>query len=115
MQGIMKQAKLKAIMDIISQMDDLEMDRMMPKDMESDIVKPEKKGITIMKIQSSKSPESGMKDHMAEDMAEEDEPTENTIKDQYEDVSEGEPPETEEEIDPNSVLGRLRRKLKGKV
>jgi len=31
MPGIMKQAKLKAIMDIISQMDDLEMDRMMPK------------------------------------------------------------------------------------
>jgi hypothetical protein len=115
MPGIMKQAKLKAIMDIISQMDDLEMDRMMPKDMESDIVKPEKKGITIMKIQSSKSPKSEMKDHMAEDMAEEDEPIENTIKDQYEDVSEGEAPETEEEMDPYSILGRLRRKLKGKA
>ena len=114
MQGLMKSAKLKAIMDIISQMDDMEMSRLIPKeemDMESeDKMKPEKKGITIIKIQSDKSP---MKDHMVEDASEEDEPKENTIKDQYEDVSEGEPPETEEEIDPNSILGRLRRKLKG--
>jgi hypothetical protein len=36
MPGIMKQAKLKAIMDIISQMDDLEMDRMIPKEMEQE-------------------------------------------------------------------------------
>ncbi len=54
-----------------------------------------------------------MKDHMMEDASEENEPPENTIKDQVEDVLEREPPETEEEIDPNSVLGRLRKKLKG--
>ena len=106
----MKDAKMKAIMDIISQMDDMELSRLMPKD-ETDMesVKPEKKGITIVKLESNKSPN----EHMAEDMAEEDEQVENTIKDQIEDVSEGEPPETPEEIDPNSVLGRLRKKLKG--
>ena len=31
MPGIMKQAKMKAIMDIISQMEDLELERLMPK------------------------------------------------------------------------------------
>ena len=107
----MKSAKLKAIMDIISQMDDMELQRLMPKDkMDMESIKPEKKGITIVKLESNKSP---MDEHMSEDMAEEDEPIENTIKDQVEDVSEGEPPEIKEEIDPNSVLGRFRRKLKG--
>lgn len=110
MQGLMKDAKMKAIMDIISQMDDMELNRLMPKDkIDMESVKPEKKGITIVKLESNKSPS----DHMKEDMAEEGEPVENTIKDQFEDVSEGEPPETEEEIDPNSILGRLRKKLKG--
>ena len=46
MPGIMKQAKMKAIMDIISQMEDMEFERLMPKseempDMEE--VKPEKR------------------------------------------------------------------------
>jgi hypothetical protein len=59
MPGIMKQAKLKAIMDIISQMDDMEMDRLMPKDkmdMEyNEEIKPEKKGLTIVKLESDKN------------------------------------------------------------
>jgi len=94
MQGIMKQAKLKAIMDIISQMDDLEMDRMMPKEMEQEKMydmeeKPVKKGITIMKLESSKKPKMEMEEE-GEDMEEED----------------------EEEIDPLSSLARLKERLK---
>jgi hypothetical protein len=94
MPGIMKQAKLKAIMDIISQMDDLEMDRMMPKEMEQEKMynmeeKPVKKGITIMKLESSKKPEMEMEEE-SEDMEEED----------------------DEEIDPLSSLARLKERLK---
>ena len=77
MPGIMKQAKLKAIMDIISQMDDLEMDRMMPKEMEQEKMydmeeKPVKKGITIMKLESSKKPEMEMEEEEGEEMEEDD-------------------------------------------
>jgi hypothetical protein len=95
MPGIMKQAKLKAIMDIISQMDDLEMDRMMPKEMEEKKMydmeeKPVKKGITIMKLESSKKPKMDMEEEEGEDMEEED----------------------EEEIDPLSSLARLKERLK---
>jgi hypothetical protein len=94
MPGIMKQAKLKAIMDIISQMDDLEMDRMMPKEMEQEKMydmeeKPVKKGITIMKLESSKKPKIEMEEE-GEDMEEED----------------------DEEIDPLSSLARLKERLK---
>jgi hypothetical protein len=94
MPGIMKQAKLKAIMDIISQMDDLEMDRMMPKEMEQEKMydmeeKPVKKGITIMKLESSKKPKMEMEEE-GEDMEEED----------------------DEEIDPLSSLARLKERLK---
>jgi hypothetical protein len=94
MPGIMKQAKLKAIMDIISQMDDLEMDRMMPKEMEQEKMydmeeKPVKKGITIMKLESSKKPKMEMEEE-DEDMEEED----------------------DEEIDPLSSLARLKERLK---
>ena len=90
----MKQAKLKAIMDIISQMDDLEMDRMMPKEMEQEKMydmeeKPVKKGITIMKLESSKKPKMEMEEE-GEDMEEED----------------------DEEIDPLSSLARLKERLK---
>jgi hypothetical protein len=93
MPGIMKQAKLKAIMDIISQMDDLEMDRMMPKDMEQEKMydmeeKPVKKGITIMKLESSKKPKMEMEEE-GEEMEEDD-----------------------EEIDPLSSLARLKERLK---
>ena len=103
MPGIMKSAKLKAIMDIISQMDDMEMDRLMPKDkmdMEYDEEikeekmydmeeKPVKKGITIMKLESSKKPKMEMEEE-GEEMEEED----------------------DEEIDPLSSLARLKERLK---
>jgi hypothetical protein len=90
----MKQAKLKAIMDIISQMDDLEMDRMIPKEMEQEKMydmeeKPVKKGITIMKLESSKKPKMEMEEE-GEEMEEED----------------------DEEIDPLSSLARLKERLK---
>lgn len=94
MPGIMKQAKLKAIMDIISQMDDLEMDRMMPKEMEQEKMydmeeKPVKKGITIMKLESSKKPKMEIEEE-GDDMEEDD----------------------DEEIDPLSSLARLKERLK---
>jgi len=96
MQGIMKQAKLKAIMDIISQMDDLEMDRMMPKEMEQEKMydmeeKPVKKGITIMKLESSKKPE---------------------IEIESEDEGDDMEDDDSEEIDPLSSLARLKERLK---
>lgn len=91
----MKNAKLKAIMDIISQMEDMEMERLMPKekmDMEYDEeIKPEKKGLTIVKLESDKKPMM----EMEEDEGEEEE-------------------DDEEEIDPSSVLGRLQAKMKMK-
>jgi hypothetical protein len=96
MPGIMKSAKLKAIMDIISQMDDMEMDRLMPKDkmdMEyNEEIKPEKKGLTIVKLESDKKPMMEMEE---EDDSEEME-------------------DDDEEIDPYSVLGRLKAKMKMK-
>lgn len=91
----MKNAKLKAIMDIISQMEDMEMERLMPKekmDMEYDEeIKPEKKGLTIVKLESDKKPIM----EMEEDEGEEEE-------------------DDEEEVDPSSVLGRLQAKMKMK-
>ena len=88
MPGLMKSAKLKAIMDIISQMDDMEMDRLMPKDkmdMEyNEEVKPEKKGLTIVKLESDKKPIMEMEE------------------------------DDDEEVDPYSVLGRLKAKMKMK-
>ena len=90
----MKKAKLKAIMDIISQMDDMEMDRLMPKDkmdMEyNEEIKPEKKGLTIVKLESDKKPMMEMEE---EDDSEE---------------------EDDDEVDPYSVLGRLKAKMKMK-
>ena len=92
----MKSAKLKAIMDIISQMDDMEMDRLMPKDkmdMEyNEEMKPEKKGFTIVKIESDKKPMMKMEEEEGEEMEEDD----------------------DEEVDPYSVLGRLKAKMKMK-
>lgn len=92
MPGIMKQAKMKAIMDIISQMEDMELERLMPKSEEMpemEEMKPEKKGITIVKLQSSKNPEMEM-----------------------EEEDEGEEKDDEESIDPYSALGRLKAKIK---
>ncbi len=92
MPGLMKSAKLKAIMDIISQMDDMEMDRLIPKEeMDMEEIKPEKKGLTIVKLESDKKPMM----EMEEDKGEEEE-------------------DDEEEIDPSSVLGRLQAKMKMK-
>ena len=92
----MKSAKLKAIMDIISQMDDMEMDRLMPKDkmdMEyNEEMKPEKKGLTIVKLESDKKPMMEMEEEEGEEMEEDD----------------------DEEVDPYSVLGRLKAKMKMK-
>lgn len=91
MPGLMKSAKLKAIMDIISQMDDMEMDRLMPKEeMDMEEIKPEKKGITIVKLESDKKPMMEMEE------------------------DEGEEEEDDEEVDPSSVLGRLQAKMKMK-
>ena len=94
MPGLMKSAKLKAIMDIISQMDDMEMDRLMPKDkmdMEyNEEIKPEKKGLTIVKLESDKKPMMEMEEE------------------------EGEEEDDDEEMDPYSVLGRLKAKMKMK-
>lgn len=94
MNDLMKKAKVKAIMDIMSQMEDMELERLMPKseempDMEE--MKPEKKGITIVKLQSSKKPEMEM---------EEEEEDENE--------------EDEDSIDPYSALGRIKAKMKMK-
>lgn len=93
----MKSAKLKAIMDIISQMDDMEMDRLMPKDkmdMEyNEEIKPEKKGLTIVKLESDKKPMMEMEEEDDSKEMEEDD---------------------EEEVDPYSVLGRLKAKMKMK-
>lgn len=89
----MKSAKLKAIMSILSQMDDMEMDRLMPKDkmdMEYDEeIKPEKKGLTIVKLESDKKPMMETKEEEGDEMEKDD-----------------------EEVDPYSVLGRLKAKMK---
>ena len=95
MPGLMKSAKLKAIMDIISQMDDMEMDRLMPKnkmDMEYDEeIKPEKKGLTIVKLESDKKPMMEMEEEEGDEMEEDD-----------------------EEVDPYSALARLKERIKMK-
>ena len=91
----MKGAKMKAIMDIISQMDDMELSRLMPKDkmdmesMDEEMMKPEKKGITIMKLESSRKPKLEIEEDEDDDMEEDD-----------------------EEIDPLSSLARLKERLK---
>lgn len=90
----MKKAKMKAIMDIMSQMEDMELERLMPKseempDMEE--MEPEKKGITIVKLQSSKKPEMEMEE---------------------EEENESEDGEEEDSIDPYSALGRIKARMK---
>jgi len=90
MEGLMKKAKLKAIMDIIGEMDDMKLEKLMPKPIELEEgeemeMKPEKKGITIVKLESDKEPMEG--------------------------EEEGE--EEEESIDPYSNLARLKKRLKG--
>ncbi|CAB4157301.1 hypothetical protein UFOVP683_14 [uncultured Caudovirales phage] len=95
-------AKIKAILSIIDQMDEMELEGLSGSE-----EKPV--GVTMVSVEKKPS----MKGHMMEDSMESEEPTEDTAMDQMEDVSEGEDPETEEEIDPNSALGKLRKRLKG--
>ena len=102
MDNMNMRAKLQAIFNIISEMDDMEL-----KDMASSGEEEEPKKVTMVSIKAKP-----MED---EDMMEESEPMENTKKDQMEDISEGEEPETEEEADPQSALGRLRKRLQGAV
>lgn len=98
-QDIIDKAKLKAILDIINQMDELKLEGLGGNKSDKPV------GVTMVSVEKKK-PES-------EDMSEPSEPTENTGLDQVEDVSEGEAPETEEEMDESSALGRLRKRLKG--
>lgn len=93
-------SKLQAIINIINEMDDMELNDMAKSEEEP----TDGKGLTMISIKAKPT---------SEDMMEEGEPPENTKKDQVEDVAEGEAPETEEEIDPSSPLGRLRKRLQG--
>ena len=93
---LMKKAKLRAIMDIMSQMDDMEMERL-PKGMDDMEMEPEKKGLTIVKMEKSK-PEIEIEEEPVDGMQE----TEETEKDL----------EPEEEYDESTSLGRLMKKLK---
>ncbi len=87
-------SKLKAIFNIINEMDDIEL-----KDMASSEEEDPKK-ITMVSIKAKPIEEENMM---------EEEPSE----DEMENVAKGEAPETEEEEDPNSALGRLRKRLQG--
>lgn len=93
-------SKIKAILNIINEMDEMELNDMTS---EEEI---EPKKVTMVSIKAKP---------IDEDLMEESEPNENTKMDQMEDVAEGESPETEEESDPYSTLGRLRKRLQGNM
>lgn len=93
-------SKIKAILNIINEMDEMELNDMAS---EEEI---EPKKVTMVSIKAKP---------IDEDLMEESEPNENTKMDQMEDVAEGESPETEEENDPYSTLGRLRKRLQGNM
>lgn len=93
--GLKQKAKIQAIMDLISSMDDLESEKLMPKMGEDE---PPKSGMTVMKIEKESKPV---------EMELEIEP-----KEEMDDTEEMEDPE--EEIDPSSSLARLKKKLAGK-
>lgn len=93
-------SKIKAILNIINEMDEMELNDMTS---EEEI---EPKKVTMVSIKAKP---------IDEDLMEEGEPKENTKMDQMEDVAEGESPETEEENDPYSTLGRLRKRLQGNM
>lgn len=100
-------AKLQAVINIINEMDDMELSKM-TSDSESEedsSSKPQKISMVAIKAKPMETE--------SEDMSEEGEPKENTVLDQVEDVAENEAPETEEEMDESSVLGRLRKRLQG--
>ena len=84
-------AKIKAILSIIDQMDEMELEGLSG---------GEEKPVGVTMVSVEKKPQM-------------EEPMEDTSEDQMEDVAEEESPETEEEMDPNSALGRLRKRLKG--
>ena len=94
-----KKAKIQAIMDLISSMDELESEKLNPlKEMG---MEGDKKGLTIMKIEKEKSPM---------EMEVEIEPKEDDEMGMEDSGMEDE----EENIDPNSSLARLKKKLAGK-
>jgi hypothetical protein len=101
MDSMKSKAKLKAILDIIDQMDEMEL---------AGLGGEEEKPAELTMVSVEGKP---MKGEMSEDYMEEEEPMEDTAMDQMEDVAEGEPAETEEEMDPSSALGKLRKRLKG--
>lgn len=95
-------AKLQAVVNIINEMDDMELSKMSESE---DDNQPQKISMVSIKAKPIEKSE--------EDMYEKGEPEEDTVLDQVEDVAENEAPETEEEIDESSVLGRLRKRLQG--
>lgn len=95
-------AKLQAVVNIINEMDDMELSEMSESENE---MEPKKISMVAIKAKPMEKSE--------EDMYEESEPEEDTVLDQVEDVAENETPETEEEMDESSVLGRLRKRLQG--
>lgn len=95
-------AKLQAVVNIINEMDDMELSEMSESENE---MEPKKISMVAIKAKPIEKSE--------EDMYEEGEPEEDTVLDQVEDVAENEEPETEEEMDESSVLGRLRKRLQG--
>ena len=102
-------AKLQAVINIINEMDDMELSKM-TSDSESEedgSSKPQKISMVAIKAKPMETETEN------EDMSEDGEPKENTVLDQMEDVAENEAPETEEEMDESSVLGRLRKRLQG--
>jgi hypothetical protein len=96
MNSLMKKAKLKAIMDIISDMDEMEMERI-PKSMEE--MEPKKKGLTIVKAEKSKPEIEIEKESKEYGMQEPEEETAEEIEDP-------------EMYDESTSLGRLMKKLK---
>ena len=99
MNSLMKKAKLKAIMDIISDMDEMEMERI-PRDMDDmEEMEPEKKGLTIVKMEKSKPEIEIEKESKEYGMQEPEEETTEEIDDP-------------EMYDESTSLGRLMKKLK---
>jgi hypothetical protein len=90
-------AKIKAILNIMDQMDELELEGL-----RGDEEKPV--GVTMVSVEKKKP-------NM--EMSEESEYPEESEMDATEDMAEGEMPEMEEEEDSSSALGKLRKRLKG--
>lgn len=91
MDNIRKSAKMQAIMKIMEAMKELESERISP-------MSEEPKGLTIMKVEKEEKP---IEAEMEIEPKEESEDSE-------------EMNDSEEEIDPQSTLARLKKKLEGK-